>query len=189
MDSDRAQGVHKLSFRPSQTRRDMARLLVCPDPGGPPPEDMCALLPAAPPPRPCPNPGPSTCWALLAVWTLHAAHSATGARPQGRGPPTGGGPWCWPRMAGHASGPLPACWSLNMWMGRIPGAVGSQGRAACCPSAPDCPQGTCLQGGLLSTPHTPVTFTLPPQPTPTPNSPQPQMCLLPASSSPEGTLS
>ncbi|XP_043344629.1 uncharacterized protein LOC122454318 [Cervus canadensis] len=55
---DRAQGVHKLSFRPSQTRRDTARLLVCPDPGGPPPRGpVCSAAgrsPAPTPPRPRP---------------------------------------------------------------------------------------------------------------------------------------
>lgn len=165
--------------RPGGTRPASSSVLTQEDH---PPEDLCALLPAAPPPRPRPGPGPSTCWALLAVWTLCAARSATGASPQGRGP------WRWPRTAGRASGPLPARWSLNTWTGRIPGDVGSRGRAACCPSAPDRPQGTCLQGGLLSTPHT-CHVHPPPQPTPTPNSPQPQMCQLPASSSPEGALS
>lgn len=135
--------------RPGGTRPASSSVLTQEDH---PPEDLCALLPAAPPPRPRPGPGPSTCWALLAVWTLCAARSATGASPQGRGP------WRWPRTAGRASGPLPARWSLNTWMGRIPGDVGSRGRAACCPSAPDRPQGTCLQGGLLSTPP-PVTST------------------------------
>ncbi|CAI9156653.1 unnamed protein product [Rangifer tarandus platyrhynchus] len=68
------------------TRRDTARLLVCPDPEDHPPR-TCVLC-CWPLPRPAP--GPSTCRALLAIWALRAACSATRPSPQGRGAPRGG---------------------------------------------------------------------------------------------------
>ena len=188
----RAQGVHTLSFCPSQTRRDTAPSSSVLTEGRPPPGALCALLPAAPQPRPRPF---LSCWALLAMWALRAACSATGVSPQGRGAPRAEDP-PHPRaeetpgrravvlaLDGRTCHTASACErDSGAWTG-VPGDAGSRGRAACCPSAPGRPQGLCLPGGLLSTtPPRPVTSTLPPQPTPTPNSPHLKcICSPPAS--------